>query len=302
MKVAKRNILTNTHGPMSKPQITVSSGEVFEVQAELNTGEWLFDKTDRWTQDKMYGCNPSVVVSVDSAEPGDILKVHILAVEPDVLGYTGFTAHTNPIAHLIKNIDWGLNERTVEIRDGFIHWDEKRKIPVSPMIGTFGTAPKDETLSNAKGGLHGGNMDVQEVRAGSIVYLPVSVPGALLHVGDCHAIQGDGEINCAGGIECRATVRLKVDVLKGKKSLSCVRIEDENYIMTVACQRSIEESFYEASAGILEWMTESYGFSDKDGYLLMGLVMEARATQFVNPTRTYICKMPKVHLKREGGN
>ncbi|MCL2663326.1 MAG: acetamidase/formamidase family protein [Oscillospiraceae bacterium] len=297
MKVAMRKMLTNTHGPLSKPQITVAAGEVFEVHTELCSGEWLLAPTDRWTQDKMYGCNPSVVVSVDSAEPGDILKVHILAVEPDALGYTGFTNHTNPLACLIKNIDWGLNERTVEIRDGFIHWDEQRKIPVIPMVGTLGTAPKSETLSNAKGGLHGGNMDVQEVRAGSIVYLPVAVPGALLHVGDCHAIQGDGEINCSGGIECRATVRLKVEILKGQKTLSCVRIEDDNYIMTVACQRSTEESFYEAAAGMLEWMTECFGFSDKEGYLLMGLLMEARATQFVNPTRTYICKMPKKYLK-----
>jgi len=289
-------MLTDTHGPLSKPQINVTSGEVFEIQTELCSGEWLLTPADRWTPEKSCGCNPSVVVSVNAAEPGDILKVHIIAVETDALGYTGFTNHTNPLACLIKNIDWELNERTVEIRDGFIHWDEQRKIPVDPMIGTLGTAPKDETLSNAKGGLHGGNMDVQEVRAGSIVYLPVEVPGALLHVGDCHAIQGDGEINCSGGIECRATVRLKVEILKGKKPLSCVRIENDNCIMTVACRRSTEESFYEAAAGMLEWMTESYGFSDKDGYLLMGLGMEARATQFVNPTRTYICKMPKRYL------
>ena len=67
------------------------------------------------------------------------------------------------------------------------------------MIGVLGTAPELEVFSNAWPGPHGGNMDVQEVCPGATVYLPVNVPGALLHIGDVHAIQGDGEINCGGG-------------------------------------------------------------------------------------------------------
>ena len=75
-----------------------------------------------------------------------------------------------------------------------------------------------------------------------------------------------------------------------------IRIENEAYIMGVACCRSVEESFYAAAKEILCWMAESYGFTVDEAYLLMGQVMEARATQFVNPTRTYICKIPKKYI------
>jgi len=295
MQTAQRHILTGTHGPGSRPQITVGADEIFRVQTELATGGWLRSPADRWTPDRTSACNPTVVIAVDGALPGDILAVKILSLVPDTVGYTGFTDETNPICRLIKNREWNINTKTVEIRDGFVLWDDKRKLPIKPMIGTLGTAPAEEALSNAKGGPHGGNMDVPEVRAGSTVYLPVYVPGALLHVGDCHALQGDGEINCAGGVECRAEAVLQAEVIRGKRPLSCVRIEDEAYIMTVSCGRSLEESFYDAAAGMLEWMVE-YGFTEGDAYLLMGQVLEARATQFVNPTRTYICKMPKEYL------
>ena len=70
-----------------------------------------------------------------------------------------------------------------------------------------------EVFRNSWPGTFGGNMDVQEVAIGATVYLPVYVPEALLHIGDVHAMQGDGEINCGGGIECRSEVRLKVDLL-----------------------------------------------------------------------------------------
>ena len=66
--------------------------------------------------------------------------------------------------------------------------------------------------------------------------------------------------------------------------------------MTVACRRSTDESFYLAAEQMVYWMESDYGFSIEEAYLLMGQVLEARATQFVNPTRTYICKMQKKYL------
>ncbi|MGI6005438.1 MAG: acetamidase/formamidase family protein [Christensenellales bacterium] len=296
MKHAVREPNYNFHSPLSPPQITVESGEVFTCDTELNTGNWLGGEDDHWTPEKDRALNPTVVIAVEGAEPGDILAVDVLEVTPEDVGYTGFTAEKNPLANLIRIHDWGVNEKTVRIKEGWVHWSGGVKLPVKPMIGTLGTAPKEEILSNAKGGLHGGNMDVQEVAPGATVYLPVEVPGALLHVGDVHALQGDGEINCAGGIECRSTVRLRARIVKRPESYACVRIENQEYIMAVSCERSLEESFYKAASEIIGWMSEDYGFTVREAYLLMGQVLEARCTQFVNPTRSYICKMPKKHL------
>ena len=296
MQRALRETTYNFHSPLNPPQFTVAPGEVFLAETELCTGGWLLSYADSWTPDKTCALNPTVVVAVDGAAPGDVLAVTIHEVTPAEVGYTGFNKDSNSLAnHIIVN-DWGLNVKTVKIENGFVLWDEKRKLPIAPMIGTLGTAPAVEALSNAKAGVHGGNMDVQEVCAGSTVYLPVEVSGALLHIGDCHAIQGDGEINCSGGIECRAVCKLSVELIKKPAAFGGVRIENDDYIMTVASEGSTKEAFLEATKQLVLWMVADYGFTVNEAYLLLGQVMEARATQYVNPTQSYICKMPKKYL------
>jgi len=297
MKTATRDIVYYYHSPLNKPAITVQPGEVFQAETELCSGTWLKSLDDCYSKKKAVGSNPTVVVAVDGAKAGDVIAVEILDIEVDSIGYTGFEDPFNPLARQILNRDWGLATKTLAIENGRIVWNEKIRIPIKPMIGTLGTSPLQEELSNSKGGPHGGNMDVQEVAVGSTVYLPVSVPGALLHVGDAHAVQGDGEINSAGGVECRALVRLKVGIAPKPVNMKCVRIENQEYIMGIACEQSVEESFHTAAREVLHWMVDDYGFGEEEAYLLMGQVMEARCTQFVNPTRTYICKMPKKYLK-----
>lgn len=297
MAVAKRNKTFNVHGRFNEPGLSIMPGEEFIAETELCSGPWLHSINDSWSPEKTNALNPTVCVEIKGAKPGDVLAVKILDIELDEIGYTGFCGSSNPLAGLIYDKAWGLNEKTVNIRKGFVEWNKKIKIPVKPMIGTLGTAPESEVLSNAKGGSHGGNMDVNEVTIGTTVYLPVFVEGALLHIGDVHAIQGDGEINNAGGIECRSKVRMFADILSKSPRMKWVRMENDDYIMSVSCCRSVEESFYAAAREILCWMVDGYGFTDEEAYLLMGQVMEARSTQFVNPTRTYICKMPKKYLK-----
>jgi len=296
MQIATRNVTHDYHSHSNKAQITVKQGEIFQVETELCTGGWLLSKEDVWTPDKSCALNPTVVVAVEDAKPGDLLAVKIIDILPDSIGYTGFTNKSNPLADKILPRDWGENVKTVEIKDNYIHWSEKLCLPIVPMIGTLGTAPKAEILSNAKAGTHGGNMDVQEVAPGSIVYLPIEVEGALLHIGDVHAIQGDGEINCSGGIECRSLTTLSVSIISRPKNFHCVRIENADYIMAVGTERSLEESFYAAVKELIDWMVTEYDFVLEEAYLLLGQVMEARCTQFVNPTNSYICKIAKKYI------
>jgi amidase len=296
MKTATKDRLSYLHSPHSEPAITVEPGEIFRVETELCTGSWLQKAEDRFDPNNRSPGNPTVVVKIAGALPGERLAVEILDIKLGPLGYTGFQDTPNSVARLIYNRDWGLTTRTVRIENNEVLWSNRLRLPVKPMIGTLGTAPATESLSNTKAGPHGGNMDAQEVTVDSTVYLPVAVPGALLHIGDCHAIQGDGEINNGGGIECRATVTLRTSRVQKPARTNCVRIENDTHIMAIACERSLEESFYLASRELFCWLVDSYDFSEEEAYLLMGQIMEARCTQFVNPTRTYICKLPRKFL------
>jgi len=296
LKTAKRDKVYTEHNRNNEPGLWVLPGEVFWAETELCSGDWLCSIEDIWSEEKAKGPNPTVCIGIQGAKPGDVLAVKILDMEVDELGYTGFNGENHELAHRIYPKDWAMNTRTLRIRNGFVEWSDRIKLPVQPMIGTLGTAPDTGAIDNSYGGRHGGNMDANEVTVGNTIYLPIQVEGALLHIGDVHAIQGDGEINMAGGVECRAKVKLSVDIVERPPRMEWVRIENQDYIMTVACCSTVEESFYSAAREMMFWLIDQYGFSEEEAYLFMGQVMEARCTQFVNPTRTYVCKMPKKYL------
>jgi len=296
MQRAIRDFVTTAHSKTNAPQFTVKPGEVFEADTQLCSGEWLQDISDVWTPEKSAGPNPTVVVAVEGAMPGDSLRVKIHSIVPGNIGYTGFKNRNHGLANRIIDRDWGDNMRVVKIEGGYIHFTPSKRIPVNPMIGTFGTAPAGEPVANSRGGRHGGNMDVQEVRAGAAVTLPVEVPGALLHIGDVHAVQGDGEICGAGGIECRALVTLSAEIVKRPARTCCVRIENDTHICAVACEGELDECCVLATRELIYWLSDEYGMDEPDAYLLLGQFLEIRVPQLVNPTRSVIASVRKSEL------
>ena len=284
------------HSRFNEPALTVSPGETFVAETELASGDWLKSKDDRWKPDIGFGPNPAVVVAVEGAQPGDVLTVHIDHIQPGELGYTGFGPGETPFPDWIRHVEWGVVTKTVRIHNGLIEWSDDLKLPVQPMIGTLGTAPAEEVLRNSWPGQHGGNMDVQEVCAGAMVYLPINVPRALLHIGDVHAIQGDGEINCAGGIECRAEVTLTVNVEPKPKRMSWPRIVNDAHLIAIGCARPAEDAFRIATEQLIYWLADDYHMDERDAFLLLGQVLEARCTQFVDPLYTYVAKINRQYL------
>jgi len=296
MKRALRNYVYNEHSSRNIPQITVKPGEVFEVETELCSGGWLKSIDTVWSRGKQTGTNPTVVVAVEGALPGESINVHIHSLEPDTVGYTGFVNRDHKLANKIIDRDWGHNLRIVRIEDGFVHFSPSLKLPVSPMIGVLGTAPSSDVVKNSYAGRHGGNMDAQEVRAGAVVTLPVETPGALLHIGDVHAIQGDGEINGTGGIECRGFTTMHVDIIKRPQNNGCVRLENEDSLCAIACEGDMENCCVTAVRELIYWIGQDYGIDERDAYLLLAQVMGMRITQLVNPTRTIIATVKKKFL------
>lgn len=298
MKRATPDVLYFETGPDNAPTLRVSPGEEFEVQTQLNRGPWLRDHPDgaRLTA-LLRGGNPSSgCIRVEGAEPGMMLSVHIGAITLDPIGFTNFRGQTGAMPAWFGSSGVGAHHRLVGIENGVIHWSETRRLPARPMLGFVGVAPAYERIANVWGGPWGGNFDVQEITTGATVHLRVNVPGALLHVGDMHAIQGDGEICGAGGIEASGIASLRCELRPAPRNLHWPRIEDSTHLMTVAMARPCEDAFRHALEALILWLEEDHGFSRGEAYLYLGQVLEARCTQFVNPTFSYVAKVARKYL------
>jgi acetamidase/formamidase len=235
-------------------------------------------------------------VAVEGASADHVLVCDIEQMELVPPGFTALVPGFGPFVDWIRGRDFGVHARVVDVKSGHVHWNDSLKIPVSPMVGTIGTAPLLESISTIDNGPHGGNMDVQEIGPGCRLYLPVAVPGAQFFLGDCHAVQGDGELCGIGAIEIRTFTTVRLDLAPRPSELQWPRLETETHIGAVASARPLEDAFRLAVQELVNWMVADFGFSQEDAVLLLGQVAEARCTQLVNPKYTYIAKIAKRYL------
>jgi amidase len=175
-----------------------------------------------------------------------------------------------------------------------VHLPGDRRAPIRPMIGTIGTAPRDEAILSGGMGRHGGNIDAEEVRPGSTIYLPVAVDGALLSLGDCHAVQSDGEL---ASVEMRSDVTVSCRVIEGRPPGSrWIRVETPDMLVTVAVGRPLEEALWEAFRELIGWVVERTGMSNRDAYALIGTTGQARPGQAQVAHYSMRCMVPKAAL------
>jgi len=298
MKRAGKEILYFETGADNEVTLEVGDGETFEVETQMNRGPWLDDhpRGDELASILIGGNPSSGCIRIEGAEPGDTLAVAVESIEPGPVGFTRFGGSTGAMPGRLGASALGDIHRIVSIKDGRVIWSDDLELEAHPMLGFIGVAPAAERHHNGWGGYWGGNFDIQEIGAGATVYLPVFVPGALLHVGDMHAIQGDGEICGAGGIETEGIATLTCRVIKGRPPLEYPRIETDTHLIAVAMERPAEDAFRSALERLIDWLAADYGFDRGDAYLFLGQVLEARCTQFVNPTFSYVAKVAKRFL------
>jgi amidase len=280
------------------PVVTIDPGQRVRFETELNLGDVMHDidepfdlsKVPRWP-------NPATgPVAIRGATPDHVVTCDIESMDLIPPGVTALVPGIGPFPDWLREREFGLHARVVDIADGFVHWQGGLKIPVSPMVGVIGCAPELEGVSTRDNGTHGGNLDVQEIGPGCRVIVPVAVDGALFALGDCHAVQGDGELCGMGAIECRTRTTARLDLAPRPPEMRWPRIETESHIGAIACARPLEDAFRIAVRELVAWMEADYGMTTEDSVLLLGQVAEARATQIVNPKYTYIVKIARRYL------
>lgn len=240
-------------------------------------------------------------IEVRGSKAGDMLKVEIVNMELDKLGFTALWPGIGMFPDWVRRKEFGIQTRVVEGKDGMVFWNDHLKLPIKPMIGVLGVAPVHGAVLTVDNGPHGGNLDVQEITTGNTVMFRVNKDGTHLFMGDCHAIQGDGECNGMGAIEIAATLTVKVSLDKAPPRLNHPRIETPTHIGTLGCARPLEDAMRIAFEEMVYWMEDEWKIPAAEGYMLLGQIAEARCTQVVNPKYTYICKVDKSLLARYFG-
>jgi len=276
---------------------SVDPGETFVVECAINVNDGTIRHLGQQLSETdvtlPYVNGATGPIEVRGSKAGDMLKVEIVNMELDKLGFTALWPGIGMFPDWVRRKEFGIQTRVVEVKDGLVHWNDHLNLPVKPMIGVLGVAPVHGAVLTLDNGPHGGNLDVQEITTGNTVMFRVNKDGTHLFMGDCHAIQGDGECNGMGAIEIAATLTVRVSVEKAPPRLNHPRIETATHICTLGCARPLEDAMRIAFEEMVYWMEDEWKIPAPEGYMLLGQIAEARCTQMVNPKYTYICKVNK---------
>jgi acetamidase/formamidase len=257
---------------------------------------------DAQGQQVTQGANPQTgPFAIEGAEPGDTLVMHIDHLWPNrERGVSGATLAPNVVdPDVVRSLpDSGWVEWEIDRTGGKASLGTPEpnldglSLPLAPMLGCFGVAPPGgQAISAATAGPYGGNMDYRGFSAGVTVYFPVFVPGALLHVGDGHAVQGDGEI-VGTGIEISMDVQFTVHLLKAHP-IRWPRGENPAYIFTVGNARPLAQALQHATTEMHRWLTAAYRLQSRGASILLGQCVEFEVGNVYDPAYTMVCKMPK---------
>lgn len=234
-------------------------------------------------------------VYVEGAEPGDALEVKVLSIDLALdYGYngcSGFLPENCDRSVPTKIIPLDRKTMTAEFLPGIV-------IPLRPFFGSMGVAPAPEVgrVSSNPPGRHAGNLDNRELVAGSTLYIPVFVTGALFEIGDGHAAQGDGEVDQTA-IETSLRGRVQLTVRKNVK-LAWPRAETPTDYISMASDPDLTTATRLAVQEMIDFLAATKGLTKHQAYQVVSVAGNVAVTQLVDkPVMGVHVKMPKSIFK-----
>jgi amidase len=266
--------LVYTYAPGRRPLATVTAGETVLVETRTAFGE-----AELIHGQEVLGPPPGRAdpltgpIFVSGAEVGDALAVHIERI--DLVG--------DPVIGPIRGVsalDWEpLPVDILTVHEGRLLVG-RLSLPLRPMVGCIAVAPASGTTPSTSVGDHGGNLDTKHIAPGATVLLPVFEQGAGLVLGDCHALQGDGEMTGTPP-ETDAEVTIRVEVIKGL-AIERPRVLNADRFMTLASAETLEQACALAISDMVNALENEMGLTSNEAYVLLTLCADLEISQIVN--------------------
>jgi acetamidase/formamidase len=282
-----------------KPVLRIASGDTVRVEtmvagglerlamagvaeAEIPTS---LKQVEAHVSDRGPGVHPLTgPIYVEGAEPGDVLEVRILGFEfLHPFGVTGFRPGSGTLP---DEFPYARSRRiSIDAQSGSAEFSSGVRLKLAPFWGSIGVAPPPSIhrLSSGPPGAHAGNLDNKELVAGSTIYLPVHVPGALVSMGDGHALQGDGEVTITA-LETSLRGTVQIIVRKGKQ-IRWPRAETPAHFITMGLHPDLNEAARIATREMIDFLVSEKGLSRDEAYMLCSLAVDLRVTQLVDETK-----------------
>ncbi|WNV86901.1 acetamidase/formamidase family protein [Umezawaea sp. Da 62-37] len=272
------------------PALTVDPGDTVVVRS-LDAGGRLErqrtpgEERPRMFQERRGHCLTGPI-AVRGAEPGQVLAVHVVSLRPDDWGWTDAAGKDNALTRRLGLADqpptwllWDIDADAGTATNQLGH-----TVRTAPFLGVMGVPPPEpgphSTIPPRTVGA--GNMDCRELTAGSTLYLPITVPDALLHLGDGHAAQGDGEV-AGTAIECPMTTEVVLDLLTDPPIPGVHAVTPTGRI-TFGFDPDLDIAMADALDAMLCWMQDLYKLEKGSALALASSVVDLRITQVANVT------------------
>jgi amidase len=276
-----------------EPLLRVQPGESFEVETwDAGTG-YFRTPDDKAIPTQRPGferspphANPIAgPIYLEGAERGDTLVVTIEDILVADYSWIAIGPRRGPLGESTRWPELSRDYTTKilrhtpgpsgTMRDGTVHFNDRISWPITPFVGTFGVAPDREVTTSLDGqGEWGGNLDIRDACPGNRLLLPIFHKGALFCLGDVHASQGDTEFTGTAA-ETQATVRLRLDLLKGRR-IPWLRIEKPHSLIAVYAYRPLEIAVETATIHLMDWLITDYHFSPTEAYCLVSTCPDFR--------------------------
>jgi acetamidase/formamidase len=310
LKPTPKTVIWGYYDASVPPVLRIHAGDTVEIEAAMIAPPAMLEaagvppgqipESDRAIHRavKNEGPGPHILtgpIFVEGAEPGDVLEVRIQSIDL-VLSWAlnlfqpgvGFLPEDFPYER-IKIVP--LDRRRMLARFGAV------EIPIRPFFGSMGVAPPlfSGRISSNPPWIHAGNLDNKELVAGTTLYIPVHVRGALFSLGDAHAGQGDGEVSLTA-LETSLRGTFQFIVRKGRR-LFWPRAETPTHFITMGFHEDLTQAAKAATREAIEFLVHEKGFSREDAYMLTSDVVDLRITQLVDGKVGVHAMIPKSVVK-----